>query len=261
MPAWGAEFLGVKIVNVFPGNGARGLSAVQGTYVLQNGATGETVAVLDGTRLTQWRTAAASALAARHLARADASKLLILGAGALAPFLVRAHASQRPIREVAVWNHRPDGARTLAESLTREGFDARAVENLAEAVSEADIVSSATLSTAALIAGAWLRPGQHVDLVGSFNMQMREADDLALRRSRVFIDTPAALTEGGDVAQAIASGALNHADIVADLTALELGAPGRGSADEITLFKSVGASVEDLAAAMLVWGRRGNKPL
>ena len=263
MPAWseaagrGEEFLGVKIVNVFPGNGARALPAVQGTYLLQSAVTGETLAVMDGTRLTLWRTAAASALAARYLARPDARELLLVGAGALAPFLARAHASQRPIERVAVWNHRPEGARKLAASLTAEGLPARAVENLQDAVREADIISCATLSLTPLIAGASLRPGQHVDLIGAFDMRMREVDDATLKRARVFVDTPAALSEGGDVAQGIASGAITKADVVADLRALVSGAPGRGGSEEITLFKSIGAAIEDLAAAMLVWKRAG----
>jgi ornithine cyclodeaminase/alanine dehydrogenase-like protein (mu-crystallin family) len=262
MPAWsesvdGGDFLGVKIVNVFPGNGARGLPAVHGTYVLQSAVTGEMLAVLDGTRLTLWRTAAASALAARYLAREDARELLLVGAGALAPFLARAHASQRPISRVAVWNHRPEGARKLAASLAAEGFAARAVESLEHAVGEADIVSCATLSHAPLISGDWLRPGQHVDLIGAYNMQMREVDDAALRCARIFVDTPAALSEGGDVAQGLANGAISRADVVADLPALVSGAPGRGAAEEITLFKSVGAAIEDLAAAMWVWKRAG----
>ena len=255
MPAWGGEVLGVKIVNVFPGNGARGLSAVQGVYILQNGRTGETLAVMDGSRLTLWRTAAASALAAKRLARADARRLTLVGAGALAPFLARAHASVRPIREIVVWNHRPEGARNLAARLAGEGFAAEAQENLEAAIVGADVVSAATLSTAPLIRGEWLRAGQHVDLVGAFNMTMREADDLALQRARVFVDTPAALDEGGDVAQAIESGALARSAVVGDLAALARGAPGRGADDEITLFKAVGASIEDLAAAQLVWRR------
>jgi len=255
MPAWGEGLLGVKIVNVFPGNGALGKAAVQGVYVLQDGRTGETLAVLDGTRLTVWRTAAASALAAKRLARTNARKLTLVGAGALAPFLARAHASVRALDEIVVWNHRPAGAQRLATILSAEGFRARAEENLQAAVEGADIVSACTLSQAPLILGAWLRPGQHVDLVGAFNMKMREADDLALTRSRIFIDTPAALSEGGDVAQAIASGALARSAVVADLAALARGAPGRGGDQEITLFKSVGASVEDLAAAALVWRR------
>jgi ornithine cyclodeaminase/alanine dehydrogenase-like protein (mu-crystallin family) len=255
MPAWGGGIVGVKIVNVFPGNGARGLAAVQGVYLLQSGQTGETLAVLDGTRLTLWRTAAASALAARRLARRDAHRLTLVGAGALAAFLARAHASVRPIREIRVWNHRPEGAEKLAAQLTAEGFAAAAEPDLQRAVAGADIISAATLSTAPLIRGAWLKPGQHVDLVGAFNMKMREADDLALQRARVFVDTPGAIEEGGDVAQAVESGALQKSAVVADLAALARGAPGRGGDDEITLFKSVGASIEDLAAAQLVWRR------
>jgi ornithine cyclodeaminase/alanine dehydrogenase-like protein (mu-crystallin family) len=255
MPAWGEGLLGIKIVNAFPGNGARGLPAVHGVYVLQNGATGEPLAIIDGTRLTLWRTAAVSALAARHLARADARRLTLIGAGALAPFLARAHASVRPIREIVVWNHRPEGARVLAARLAQEGFAATAEENLEAAVAGADVISAATLSTAPLIRGAWLKPGQHVDLVGAFNMTMREADDLALQRARVFVDTPAGLSEGGDVAQAIASGALAKSAVIADLAALANGAPGRGADAELTLFKSVGASIEDLATAILVWRR------
>jgi ornithine cyclodeaminase len=264
MPAWttgagAADFLGTKIVNVFPGNAARGLPAVSGLYVLQSGLTGRPLATMDGTRLTLWRTAAASALAARHLARSDAKKLLVVGAGALAPFLARAHASQRPIERIAVWNHRPEGAHRLAQSLNAQGFDAHAAGRLEEAVRAADLISCATLSQAPLIAGAWLKPGQHLDLVGAFTMHMREADDAALKRARVFVDTAAALDEGGDVAQALANGALVRADIVADLAALARGAPGRGGPDEITLFKSVGAAIEDLAAAMLAWRKAGGR--
>ena len=186
MPAWTESasraglYLGAKIVNVFPGNSARGLPAVSGVYVLQSGRTGETLAAIDGTRLTLWRTAAASALAARHLARADAKRLLVVGAGALAPFLARAHASVRPLTAITVWNRRPDGARRLAAALAATGLPAQASDDLEGAVGEADIVSCATLSTAPLIEGRWLRPGQHLDLVGAFSMSMREADDEAL---------------------------------------------------------------------------------
>ena len=257
MPAWGDGALGVKIVNVFPGNGARGLAAVQGVYILQDGRTGETRAVMDGTRLTLWRTAAASALASRRLARADASRLALVGAGALAPFLARAHASVRPIREVAVWNHRPERAQALALRLSEEGFSARAEEKLEAAVTGADIVSAATLSRAPLVLGRWLQPGVHVDLVGAFDMTMREVDDVALQRARVFVDTPAALVEGGDVAQAIRDGALAKAAVLGDLFGLARGAPGRETEGEITLFKSVGAAIEDLTAARLVWSRLG----
>lgn len=264
MPAWSSAapgpgtFIGTKIVNVFPGNGNRGLPSVLGTYLLQSGDTGEMLAVMDGTRLTHWRTAAASALAASHLARAEARHLLIVGAGALAPFLVRAHASVRHIRKVTLWNHRHAGAERLARSLQAAGFVARATEDLARAAAEADIISCATLASAPLVRGAWLRPGTHVDLVGAFTMAMREVDDEALTRARVFIDTPSALAEGGDVAAAIAAGTFSAGRVVADLAALCRGeARGRTAEEEITLFKSVGAALEDLAAATLVWSRVG----
>ena len=263
MPAWTESasraglYLGAKIVNVFPGNAARGLPAVAGLYVLQSGATGETLAVLDGTRLTLWRTAAASALAAQYLARRGAKRLLVVGAGALAPYLARAHASVRPPEAVAVWNRNFDGARRLAERLARFGLQARAADSLEEAVGSAEVISCATLAAAPLIRGAWLKAGQHLDLVGAFNLEMREADDEALKRARIFVDTDAACAEGGDVALGLKSGAIAHADVVADLSALCRGAEGRRSDKEITLFKSVGAAIEDLAAAMLVWRKAG----
>ena len=260
MPAWSAAapakgaFLGTKIVNVFPDNGRLGLPAVLGSYILMSGETGQALAAIDGTRLTHWRTAAASALAARHLAREDATTLAMIGAGALAPFLVRAHASQRPIRSVTIWNHRPERAEALAASLSREGFSARAEADIEQAVRSADIVSCATLSTKPLVKGAWLREGTHLDLVGAFSLSMREADDDALLRAAVFVDTEAALHEGGDVAIAIKSGAIESSHVKATLADLCRDANrGRGAAGEITLFKSVGTALEDLAAAILVW--------
>jgi ornithine cyclodeaminase len=158
---------------------------------------------------------------------------------------------------MSVWNHRPEAARRLVDSLSAQGYRAHAVEHLQDAAREADIISCATLSPTPLIAGAWLNAGQHLDLVGAFNMHMREVDDAALTRARIFVDTNAALSEGGDVALALKSGALTRADVVADLAALTRGASGRGGPDEITLFKSVGAAIEDLAAAMLVWKKAG----
>lgn len=258
MPAWTGEassppMLGVKVVTVFPDNGALSLPAVLGTYLLLDGATGAPLMALDGTRLTHWRTAAASALAARHLAREDASRLVMVGAGALAPFLIRAHAAERPITSVALWNHRPERARETAAELRGQGLPVEAVDDLEAAVREADIVSCATLSSTPLVRGAWLKAGAHLDLVGAFNLSMREADDEALTRGRVFIDTPHARSEGGDVALALRSGALLEDAIQGDLAALCRGQTrGRLSPDEITVFKSVGASLEDLAAAMLV---------
>lgn len=259
MPAWtpGApadgEFLGTKIVNVFPDNGARGLPSVQGVYVLQDGATGAPLAVMDGARLTVWRTACASALAARFLAPQSASTLLMVGAGALAPFLVRAHAAVRPIRKVIFWNRSAESAARRAAEMAGE-FETSVAADLRAAVEQADVISCATLSTEPLVRGEWLRAGQHLDLVGAFNLRMREADDEAVRRARVFVDTSSALVEGGDVALALRSGAITQEDVKGDLAALCRGeCSGRGGAADLTLFKSVGASVEDLAAARLVW--------
>jgi ornithine cyclodeaminase len=256
MPAWtGADgYLGVKVVSVFPGNGARGLASVLGTYLLMDGATGAPLAALDGTRLTLWRTAAASALAASHLAREDAARMVMVGAGALAPFLIRAHASVRPIRDVALWNHRPEKARALADELAGQGLPVRAVTDLAAAVREADLVSCATLSRAPVVRGDWLKPGAHLDLVGAFNLHMREADDAALRRAEIYVDTPAALREGGDVALGLDAGAIDESHVRGSLADLCRGtAPGRSGPEAITLFKSVGTALEDLAAAMAVW--------
>jgi ornithine cyclodeaminase len=259
MPAWtGAAtapgFVGVKIVSVFPDNAARRMPSVLGTYVLMDGDTGAPLAALDGTRLTLWRTAAASALAARRLARADAHRLLMVGAGALAPYLVRAHMSVRPIAEIAIWNRDPDKARRLARTLTGEGLTVGAADDLERAVRAADVVSCATLSNAPLVRGAWLEDGAHLDLVGAFNLTMREADDEALQRASVYVDTAAARTEGGDVALALKAGAIGAGHVRGDLFDLCRGrAPGRSRPDEITVFKSVGTALEDLAAAMLVW--------
>jgi ornithine cyclodeaminase len=178
----------------------------------------------------------------------------MVGAGALAPFLVRAHAAERPIREVAIWNRRPEPARALAQSLAAEGLPARAVEDLEAAAREADLISCATLSEAPLVRGAWLKTGAHLDLVGAFTPRMREADDEALLRGEVYVDTPDALTKGGDVAIALASGALSRDAVRGDLAGLCRGTvAGRDSPEAITVFKSVGAAVEDLAAAVAVW--------
>jgi ornithine cyclodeaminase len=264
MPAWttgssgtaerGERFLGVKILTVYPENAGRGLASTTATYFLMSGETGFPLAGFDGHALTVWRTAAASALASRYLSRADASRLLVVGAGSLPPCLVRAHASVRPLRDIAIWNRTPARAEKLAARLRAEGFHAEAVTDLEAAARSADIISCATLSTAPLIKGDWLKEGAHLDLVGGFTPSMREADDRAAARARVYVDTRAALAEAGDIAGPIAHGALRVEDIRGDLTALcSSRVPGREEPSEITLFKSVGTAIEDLAAAALLW--------
>jgi alanine dehydrogenase len=255
MPAWrpGGP-IGVKVVTVMPGNRDRNLPTVQASYLLLDGATGALRALIDGDELTRRRTAAASALAAGFLARDDARRFLMVGAGALAAHLVRAHAVVRPIRDVAVWNRTAARARTLAVELSQAGLAARAVDDLAAAVNAADIVCCATTSALPLIQGEWLRPGQHLDLVGGFTPAMREADDAAIGRARLYVDSRAGgLAEAGDIVDPLRRGLICEDDVVGDLFDLCRGeCAGRGSPDEITLFKSVGHALEDLAAAELV---------
>ena len=268
MPAWtdldaagtsDGGYIGVKVVTVSPDNNAVGKPAVMGVYLLLDGRTGETKALIDGQRLTLWRTASASALAADYLARKDASKLLIVGAGALSPFLARAHSAVRPIREIRIWNRTAANAEKAVAKLAGLGLSATVAEDLDAALGWADIVSAATITTIPLVKGALLKPGTHVDLVGAFTPTMRESDDEAIRRARVYVDTRAGATkEAGDIVQALASGVLTPEAIVADLHELARGEKkGRESANEITLFKSVGAALEDLAAAVAVFGASG----
>ena len=265
MPAWTtgpSGHIGIKLVTVFPDNGKRSLPSIYGQYLLLDGATGQSVALLDGTMLTKRRTACASGLASRYLSRPGSRRLLMIGTGALAPELVRVHAKIRPIDEVAIWGRRPAQAEALAEELARSlpcavgrPVAVRAVADRAQAVAEADIISCATLSKEPLVEGDWLREGQHVDLVGAFTPQMRESDDRAVARARVYVDTRAgALKEGGDLVQPLANGTIDPADFAGDLYELAGGQQaGRtaGDAGTITLFKSVGAALEDLAAAEL----------
>ncbi len=254
MPAWQVGgHIGVKIVTVFPGNAAKSLPGVMGQYLLSDANTGQPLALIDGQAITVRRTAAASALASRYLSRPDAERMVMVGTGALAPHMIGAHAAARPIREVAVWGRDAAKARALAESLSGRPYAVRAVEDLEAAVRQADIVCAATLSTEPLVRGMWLKPGTHVDLVGAYTPERRESDDEAVRRARVYVDTRAgAAKEGGDVVQPLKSGLLKPEDILADLFELTRGEKkGRRGPDEITLFKSVGTALEDLAAAEL----------
>lgn len=262
MPAWSAGangFLGTKIVSAVPDNPARGKPSIVGVYVLFDGDSCEPLCLMDGPRLTLWRTAAASALAASYLARHDARRMVMVGAGALAPFLVRAHASVRELRDVQIWNRGREKAALVATGLARSGLAAKVAESLEVAVRAADIVSCATMSTEPVIQGAWLKPGAHLDLVGAYRPTMREADDEAVLKASLFCDTRGgALKEAGDLAIPMANGLITREAIRADLFDLTRGPhAGRNDRHEVTLFKSVGTAIEDLAAAMLVWRKLG----
>lgn len=253
MPAWNdATRLGVKIVNV----DREARPSVRSSYVLMDRSTARPLAVMDGATLTRRRTAAASVLAATFLARPDSRRLLLVGTGAMIPGLIEAYTSAFAIERILIWGRDRENASTAASQARAKNYPAEAVTDIAAALEQADMISSATLATSPLLKGAELRPGMHVDLIGAFRPEMCEADGTCFARSRVFVDTYAgAMDEAGDLLQAIAAGHFQSHAIEGDLAALCQGRhAGRGTdRDAITLFKSVGASLEDLAAAELVF--------
>lgn len=255
MPAWQkGKRLGVKTVSIFPGNQAKGLPGLHSVFILYDATTGAPLAVLDGDAITSRRTAAASALAARWLARADAQKLLVVGAGRVASLLPGAYRCVRDIDSVQVWDIRPEAAQAMVERLRAEGLQAQVAQDLEQGTRWADIVSCATLSTAPLIRGEWLRPGTHLDLIGGFTPAMRESDDACFARGTVFVDTDEALLKAGDILDPIASGAWSKDRLAATLEDLCRGRhAGRSSAEEVTVYKAVGTALEDVAAASLAY--------
>ncbi|HEX4241389.1 MAG TPA: ornithine cyclodeaminase family protein [Steroidobacteraceae bacterium] len=262
MPAWHAgRYLAIKVATIFPGNSARNLPAVAAQVILIDGDTGTVLAMIDGGELTARRTVATSALAARYLARPDASSLLVVGTGRIARHLALFHTALRPqLRIVRIWGRNAEHAAALADDLGRGGIDASVALDLAAAAGQSDIVCSATLAREPLIRGDWIRPGTHVDLVGGFTPEMREADDALMAKSRVFGDTrEGVLHEAGDVLSPVKSGVLTE-NAVHELSELCRGThPGRRREEEITVFKSVGAALEDLAAAILVYESAANR--
>lgn len=260
MPVWQEQaHMGVKLVTVAPGNPARGLSTVHSIFVLFDTASGEPKALLDGEELTLRRTAAASALASRWLSRPDSRTLLVVGTGSLARYMAPAHCTQRPIERVLVWGRNSERARATAEAIREQGLPANieldVATDLADAAASADIITAATTSTTPILKRAWISPGTHVDLVGGFKPDMREADDDLMVAASLFVDTCAgALAEAGDLRQPMENGRLQRSSVLAEMADLVHGRhPGRREAAEITLFKSVGTGIEDLAAGNLAW--------
>jgi ornithine cyclodeaminase len=268
MPSWdhggdedGLDSLGVKVVTYFPANSGTDVPTINAAYLLFDGSSGRPLATIDGDALTARRTAAISALAARHLARADARSLLVVGTGQLAPNLAAAHAFGRDLQSIEIWGRNTAAAHRVAGRLRDAGLPALPSVDLEAGVARADIISCATGATAPLIDGRRLRPGAHLDLVGSFRPDMRESDDDAVVRSTVFVDTLAGAIVSGDLAQPLEQGVLNESDIAADLADLVTGRhPGRRDDDEITFFKSAGFAAADLAAARLVVATATKRP-
>ena len=255
MPAWNAHYTGVKVVQVFPENSSLGMPAVSATYLLSSAMTGEVLASLDGEALTARRTAAASALASRYLSRADARCLLVMGAGRLAFDVVCAHAAVRPIDTVLIWARRRAQADALAGRIAAaQNVRVETVVDLPVAIGQADIISTVTTSRQPILGGQWVRQGTHVDLIGGFTPAMREADDELLQKAVLFADLrTAVLREAGDYLEPLSRGVIREAQLRSDLFALCAGAPGREDPRAITVFKSVGLALEDLAAATLAW--------
>jgi ornithine cyclodeaminase len=254
MPAWQpGRYFGLKVVNVAPGNAARGLPGLFATYQLFDATTGAPLALIDGGELTARRTAAASALAASRLAHPDARRQLIVGAGRVGSLLAPAYRAVRSIDDVMVWSRDPAAAARLAASLVADGHPARAVADLASAAHDADIVSCATLASEPLIRGGWLARGSHLDLIGGFTPAMREADDACFAGAGVWIDTADALAKAGDLLHPIASGVLRREDVRGTLADLCAAPPPPHDPAARTVFKSVGTALEDLAAAILVY--------
>ena len=253
MPAWEeSESLGVKIVTVSPNNAKYDLPAIQGIYLLMDAEKGTIEALIEGKSLTAKRTAAASALASSYLSKKDASSMLMIGTGALSSELIRAHASVRDIKDVYIWGRNKSKAQKIADELKDE-FNIKAIDNIEDQISNVDIISCATLSVEPLVLGKFLKPGQHVDLVGSYKPNMREADDELIKTVDIYIDSDMAKKETGDLKTPLESNTISEDDIKADLFQLTREEkPGRTSDSSITLFKSVGHGLEDLAAAKLV---------
>ncbi|MCY1331670.1 Delta(1)-pyrroline-2-carboxylate reductase [compost metagenome] len=254
MPVWRpGQDIGVKLVTVFPGNGARNLPAVSALFCLFDGENGRPLAMLEASELTARRTACTSALAADYLAKPDARHLLIVGSGTLAPHMVRAHSVVRGYTDIAIWGRQPDKVAALVKRLAGEGYPVRVCDDLQEGVGQADTISCVTTSREPIVRGAWLRPGVHLDLVGAFLPSMRETDSEVARRARIVVDTrEGALEEAGDLLIPIAEGVIRPTDIHSELRDLLQGRGHRHEQGEITLFKSVGYALEDLIAARLL---------
>ncbi|WP_119389239.1 ornithine cyclodeaminase family protein [Taklimakanibacter lacteus] len=253
--AWASgDLIAVKLVGVFPGNTALQppQPSVQGLVALMSGVTGAPLVTADGAALTFRKTAADSALGADYLARPDARTLLVIGAGGLAPHVIAAHLAVRPsLARVLIWNRTAERAASLADRLRHLPVSIAPATDLGATLPEADIVSCVTMATEPLVLGRLLKPGAHVDLIGAYLPEMREADDDVVRRAgHIFVDTRAGCEGSGEIATPLARGLITQENIIADLFDLSTGRhSGRASQDEITMYKNVGGGHLDLFTA------------
>ena len=245
---------GAKTFTVFDGNAARGLSTVQGAMLVFDKDDGRLRAIIDSPLVTEIKTAADSVLGARLLARPDSRHLLVVGAGTVATSLVKAYSAVMPgIKQISVWSRRPGQAQALVAGLDGIAAERVAVPDLRRAMAEADIISSATMARQPVIRGEWVRPGTHVDLIGAFKADMREADDALMSRAALFVDNRETAAHIGELRMPIASGAITADDVLGDLyDLLRPGARGRQSDAEITLFKNGGGAHLDLMIASYI---------
>ncbi len=259
MPSWqsGAD-IGVKLVTVVPESYKFDLPSIQGVYTLMDAVKGGVKAMIDAPSLTAKRTAAASALASSFLSKTDTASMLMVGTGTLSPELIQAHCAIRPIKQVKVWGRSKEKAQSVIEQLEAQPsmseVSFQVVTDLDQAVTEVDLISCATMSQTPLIKGQLLKAGQHLDLVGSYRPDMREADDDCIRRCQLVVDNyKGALKETGDIKTPLDTGLLKAEDIKADLFELcKQQVEFERQPTDITMFKSVGHALEDLAAAQLI---------
>ena len=256
LPAWSKDAIGVKAFTYLPSNAPKGMQILHSKILLFSRATGAPMALVDGTTVTYWRTAAIAGLAADFLARSDAERLLICGTGNLCSFMTQAHAAVRDYKDIAIWGRNPARAEKALASLRekRPELPLRLASSLESEARKADVISCATAAKEPLILGAWVRPGTHTDFFGNHERKHRECDSDLVVKSRVFVDSRAnVMNEAGEILVPMEEGRITEKHVVAELSELCSGAiKGRESADEITLFKSVGTALSDLAAALLV---------
>jgi ornithine cyclodeaminase len=251
--------IGLKAVTVFPQNPAREppMPTVQGAFLLFDEADGRVLACIDGAAITPWKTAADSALGSSFLARRGAKVMTMIGAGVMARPLIEAHLSVCPaIEEIILWNRTKANAESLAVAIGHAGRQVRVTDDLRSAVSAADLISTATLATEPLIRGEWLKPGAHVDLVGAFRPDMREADDRALIRGRIFVDArETTLDHIGELRIPLQAGIIEPADIEGDFFDLCGGMSVDRDPGDITIFKNGGGAHLDLITARHIYSR------